>query len=173
VPVTVNVVVVFGATETEVPLSDPGIQVYVLAFAPVSVVASPSQIADEDAEAVTEGSVFTTTETVDVFEQPLTSVPVTVYVVVAFGVTETEVPLSDPGIQVYVLALAPVSVVASPSQIVDEDAEAVTDGGVFTVTVIVAVFEQPGPFVPVTVYVVVDAGETVTDEPESEPGIQV
>jgi len=173
VPVTVNVVLVFGETETEVPLSDPGIQLYVFAFAPVSVVASPSQIVDADADAVTDGSVFTTTETVVVFEQPFASVPVTVYVVFVFGATKTEVPLSDPGIQLYVFAFAPVSVVASPSQIVGADAEAATAGNVFTVTVIVAVFEHPGPFVPVTVYVVVADGETVTEEPVNDPGIHV
>jgi len=151
VPVTVYVVFAFGVTGTEVPLSDPGIQLYVDAPEPVSVVVLPSQIVDNDADAATVGSVLTTTATVDVFVQPLTSVPVTVYVVLAFGVTGTEVPLSDPGIQLYVDAPPPVSVVELPSQIVDNDADAVTVGSVFTVTVIVAVFEHPGPFVPVTV----------------------
>ena len=48
--------------------------------------------------AVTVGRVNTVIATVDVFTQPLASVPVTVYVVFAEGETETVVPLNDPGI---------------------------------------------------------------------------
>lgn len=65
------------------------------------------------------------------------------------------------------------SVVLLPAQIVVDDAVAVTVGFGFTVITMVAVFEQPGAFVPVTVYVVVLAGVTVTVEPLSDPGIQV
>lgn len=82
---------------------------------------------------------------------PLAEVPVTVYVVVAVGFTVTEVPLRDPGIQVYVLAPEPVRVVELPEQTVVEDAEADTTGLLLTVTVTVVVLLHPGPSLPVTV----------------------
>lgn len=65
------------------------------------------------------------------------------------------------------------STVVSFAQIVDALAEAFTFGSDATETVTVAVLLHPGPFVPVTVYVVVDAGLTTTDEPVNDPGIQV
>ena len=65
------------------------------------------------------------------------------------------------------------SVVNPPAQIVGLDAVAVTVGVGVTVTVTTAVFEQPGPTVPVTVYVVVLAGETLTEDPFRLPGIQL
>jgi len=49
----------------------------------------------------------------------------------------------------------------------------VTDGKGLTVIVLVAVLLQPAVLVPVTVYVVVLEGLTVTDVPVNEPGIQV
>jgi len=52
------------------------------------------------------------------------------------------------------------------------DADAETEGAVFTVTVTLAVDEQPAADVPVTVYTVVDEGETFTDVPAKVPGIQ-
>lgn len=67
----------------------------------------------------------------------------------------------------------PVSVVLPPVQIDPLDAVAVTAGDAFTVMVRVAVDVQPLAAVPVTVYVVVVAGETVTGEPVSDPGIQL
>jgi hypothetical protein len=51
------------------------------------------------------------------------------------------------------------------------DAVAVTVGVVLTVTSCVDVLVQPFAAVPVTVYVVVVVGETVTGEPDSDPGI--
>lgn len=91
---------------------------------------------------------------------------------VTVGETVTVVPVNDPGIQVYVVAPFAVSVVLLPEQIVALEAETVTVGEGFTVIKRVAVPEQP-PEVPVTVYVVVVAGETVIDVPVSDPGIQV
>lgn len=121
----------------------------------------------------TVGPALTLTLTVDVFEHPFTSVPVTVYVVVEAGASVTGDPLSEPGIQPYVDAPLPVSITASPWQIVAFDAEAVTVGKLLTVTVTVAVAEHPGPLSPVTVYVVVDDGLTTTDDPLMLPGIHV
>lgn len=59
-----------------------------------------------------------------------------------------------------------------PAQIEELPAVAVTVGEGFTVMSCVAVAVQPA-VVPVTVYVVVIAGETVTGFPESDPGIHV
>ena len=53
------------------------------------------------------------------------------------------------------------SVLEPSEQIVPCDAVAVTFGEVLTETVTDAVFEQPLEFVPVTEYVVVEAGFTV------------
>ena len=50
---------------------------------------------------------------------------------------------------------------------------AVTVGCAPTITATVCVPVQPFAAVPVTVYVVVDAGVVVTGEPESDPGIQL
>lgn len=94
----------------------------------VIVVEFPEQMVVLVAEVVTVGVGLTVTNTVPVFEQPAPTVPVTVYVVVVVGETVTEVPLSDPGIQVYVVAPLPVSVVLFPEQIVAGEAVAVTVG---------------------------------------------
>jgi hypothetical protein len=90
---------------------------------------------------LTFGAGFTEMETVAVFEHPLTSVPVTVYVVFAVGLTVTEAPLKLPGIQLYVLAPDAVSVAGEPWQIIPLDAVAVRTigGATFTNTVSVAV----------------------------------
>ena len=65
-----------------------------------------------------------------------------------------------------------VSVVLLPLQIAGEAAVAVTVGAVPTVIITVLLLVQPFAAVPTTVYVVVDAGVTVTEEPASEPGFQ-
>ena len=87
--------------------------------------------------------------------------------------TVTGVPGNDPGIQLYVDAPVAVSVVDCAVQIVGEDAAAVTVGNGFTVIVRVAVDVQPFAAVPVTVYVVVVAGETVIGDPGIDPGFQL
>ena len=72
------------------------------------------------------------------------------------------------------LALFPMSVEDAPEHIVGLEATAETFGKGFTVTETLAVLEQPVVvFVPVTVYVVVAVGETVTEVPLNEPGIHV
>lgn len=125
-----------------------------------------------EADALTEGSAFTFTLTVDVFEHPFASVPVTVYVVADEGASVTVAPFSDPGIQSYDAAPLPVSVTEFPIQMSVAEAEALTDGSAFTTTATVEVFEHPFISVPVTVYVVDEAGASVTVDPLSDPGIQ-
>jgi hypothetical protein len=66
-----------------------------------------------------------------------------------------------------------VRVTLLPVQMLVLEAEMVTVGEGFTVMVRVAVFVHPLAEVPVTVYVVVVVGETVTVVPVSEPGIQL
>jgi len=73
-----------------------------------------------------------------------------VYVVVDVGVTLMEL-VSCPVLQLYVEAPQAVSVELSPAHIVAGDAVALTVGLAFTVTVTLAVFEQPFVAVPVTV----------------------
>lgn len=64
----------------------------------VSVTGLPKQAVICDALAVTTGVVFTVTVTVRVSVQ-VPVVPTTVYVVVAAGVTVTELPVRFPGCQ--------------------------------------------------------------------------
>lgn len=73
----------------------------------------------------------------------------------------------------YVVAPDAVSVVELPEQIVVFDAVVVTVGVVLTVINCVVVLVQPLAAVPVTVYVVVVVGETVTGLPVNDPGIQL
>jgi len=105
-------------------------------------------------------------------EQPATDVPVTVYTVVDVGETFTDVPVEFPGIQEYVDAPEPVSVLLCPSQIAAGEAVAPTTGMGLTVTVTVEVPLHPAADKPVTVYTVVAVGQTLTVVPASVPGIQ-
>jgi uncharacterized protein with GYD domain len=170
VPTTVYVVVLAGETVTVVPLRLPGFHTYVDAPFAVSVVEDPVQIDDVPAVAVTVGVPTTVTVTVLVLVQPFDAVPTTVYVVVLVGETVTVVPVRLPGFHTYVAPPLPVSVVLLPVQMVPLAADDVMVGVVFTVMVRVDVFVQPFAFVPVTVYVVVVAGETVTVVPLRLPG---
>jgi hypothetical protein len=160
-----------GVTVTGDPLIAPGFQVYVEAPVPVRVEVLPEQMVGLLAVAVTVGEGLTVISCVVVEEQP--DVPVTVYVVVVAGETVTEVPVSAPGFHVYVVAPEAVIVVEVPEQIVALDAVTVTVGVGLTVTVTVCVEVQPFAAVPVMVYVVVDAGETVTVAPDNGPGSQL
>jgi len=162
VPVTVYVLVEAGLTLIDVP-DVPVLHAYVLAPDPVRVELLPAQILPGDAEAVTVGIGDTVTETEAVFEQPAEDVPVTVYVVVDVGVTESEVP-DPPVLQLYVFAPEAVNVELFPMQIPEGDADALTVGSGFTVTVAVAVPVPPDGAVPVTVYVVVLDGLTDIDD---------
>ena len=140
---------------------------------PATVTELPTQMVVVAGVTVRFGKAVTEIAIVPLSVHPFAAVPVTVYVVFAVGETETLVPESDPGIHVYVTPPLPVSVVGLPEQTVSVDAVAVTFGTALTVTVTVAVFEHPGAFVPVTVYVVVTVGVTVTVAPVSDPGIQL
>lgn len=115
--------------------------------------------------------VFTVTTTVCVEEQ-VPAVPVTVYVVVEVGDTDTLVPVRLPGCQVYEAAPPPVSVTVPPVQMVPCEVVAVTVGVEATATAKVCVLVQP-LVVPVTVYVVFELGATARLEPGKLPGIQV
>ena len=81
---------------------------------------------------------------------------------VAAGVTVVEAPV-PPELQEYVLAPAAEIVAVAPVHMVA--GVVVTVGKGLTVTTTVAVFVQPAAEVPVTVYVVVAAGETVVEAP--------
>lgn len=135
-----------------------------LAPTAVSVVEPPGQIINGVAVMAITGFAFTVTATLAVAEHPFPLVPVTVYVVDTFGLTTILAPVC-PVFHVYVLAPTAVSVVDSPSQITDGDAEALTEAEPLTNTVTVAVVEQPF-FVPVTLYVVVAVGLTVILAPD-------
>ena len=71
-------------------------------FAPldVKVAVPPTQIADEDVVAVKVGIALTVKFIVLVLEHPDALVAVTVYIVVAVGVTATDAPINAPGFQV-------------------------------------------------------------------------
>jgi len=88
---------------------------------------------DGDADADTDGGVFTVTVTDADFVHPAVFVPVTVYVVELLGVTVILDPL-PPVDQVYVSAPLAVSIELCPGHMDDGDADADTVGGVFTVT---------------------------------------
>jgi hypothetical protein len=72
-----------------------------------------------------------------------------------------------------VLAPLAVNTELSPLHIADGLAVAATDGNGFTVTLTVAVPVHPAVLVPVTVYVVVEVGDTVLLEPLPKPPDQL
>lgn len=79
------------------------------------------------------------------------------------------------GDQLYVQppVVVPTNVTLPPGQMDDAAGVTVSVGAGFTVIARVPVPVQPAALVPVTVYVVVAAGETVTGLPDNEPGIHV
>jgi hypothetical protein len=88
------------------------------------------------------GSGVTTRLTVLVDVQLNALAPVNVYVVVTDGDTETVVPMSAPGFQVYESAPDPVSVALLPAQILVGLAVAVSVGTGFTINARVPVLEH-------------------------------
>lgn len=125
---------------------------------------------------VTVGKLFTVTVPVAVELQPFAS-PVTVYVVVLVGVAVTVAPVVEANVgsavQIYPVAPLAVSVADCPTQIAVLFTVTTGKGVTVTVTVAVPVHEF---VVPITVYVVVEAGLAVTVEPVVEesvaPGLQ-
>jgi hypothetical protein len=89
----VYVVVALGVTVLLAPLPNPPDQLYVFAPLAVNTEVAPLHIAAGLAVAVTVGNGLTVTLTVAVPEHPAVLVPVTVYVVVALGVTVLLAPL--------------------------------------------------------------------------------
>jgi hypothetical protein len=131
----------------------------------------PAQIDVGEANAVTVGLGFTDTlTTADEVQVPFA--PITVYVVLAEGLTTTLAPVKLPGFQVYEAAPDAVKVVCAPAQITVGLALAVTVGFGLTVRASVLVLVQL-LVVPVTVYIVVEEGDTVTLDPVRFPGFQV
>jgi hypothetical protein len=90
------------------------------------------------------------------------------------GVTYTVlvVALPAPALQVYVLAPLAVSKLESPEQMVGGDADALTVGDAFTVTMNVTESMQT-PFAPISVYVVVPPGVTTVLVVFAPPGDHV
>jgi hypothetical protein len=142
---------------------------------PVIVVEPPTHMVEFVTVVPTVGRGLTIIVRVAVLVQPVAVVvPVTVYVVVATGDTVIAAVVIPPGCQLYVLALAAVMVVDPPIQMAEELTLVVTFGNGFTIIVRVAVLVQPvAVVVPVTVYVVVAAGETVIAAVVIPPGCQL
>ncbi len=99
-------------------MPNPPDQLYVLAPLAVNTDVAPLHIEVGEAAAVTVGNEFTVTLTVVVPVQPAALVPVTVYVVVALGVTVLLAPLPKLFDQLYVLAPLAVNTEVSPLHIV-------------------------------------------------------
>jgi hypothetical protein len=93
--------------------------------------------------------------------------------VVVAGDTFMVVPVNDPGCQLYVDAPVPVILVLPPAQMVALVTVVPTLGNAFTVMSRVAVALHPLAPVPVTVYVVVLAGDTLMVVPVNDPGCQL
>lgn len=160
-----------GVITMLVPVKDPGIQVYVVAPLPVNVAELPEQTAVDVVAIFTVGLGFTINEIVRVFVQiPL--VPLTVYVVVVVGVTIILFPVIEAGNQVYVVAPLAVRVAEFPKQTAVGVLMMLMVGLGLTIKFTVRV-ELHNPLNPVTVYVVVLVGLTVTVPPVNDPGIHV
>jgi hypothetical protein len=150
----------------------PGFQVYVDAPLAFKVAELPAQIFVADGETDKVGKEFTVILTVCVLLQLNEFVPLTVYVVVTVGETTTLLPVKAPGFHVYVDAPFAVRLLDWPAQIVGLEATAVTVGKGFTIRFRICE-EIQMPFAPVTEYVVVIVGLTITLLAVKAPGFQV
>ena len=126
---------------------------------PASKITLPSHCIKSGPSKIT-GSAFTDIIRLAVLIHPLTSVPVTTYVLVTIGTKGTVSIILL--FQTYVDAPAPVSVTLPPAQITADELVAVTIGRAFTVTIVIAVSIQPLASVPVTIYVAVAGGTKAT-----------
>jgi len=171
VPVTTYKVLAVGATISTAK-EPPVLQRYDAAPDAVRVSATPAHNTVEDALMKTCGKAFTLTTTVSTLEQPLMSVPETVYAVVTDGITTSDCAV-PPVLHAYVSAPLAVKVSLVAKQMFPDVALAVTTGRLFTGKVNVSELTQPLASVPVTVYVVVAPGVSVTLEPTRLPGCQL
>ncbi len=166
-------VVVVGVTTTLVPVKFPGFHVYDAAPVPVSVELDPAQMLVGEDVAVTVGLVLTFKFTVAVPIHPNVFVPVTEYVDVTVGVTTIVEPVKAPGFHVYVEPPVAVKVAEVPLQISVGLIVAEIVGLGLTVKVTVCVLVHPRVVVPITEYVVVVVGVTITLVPVKAPGFHV
>jgi hypothetical protein len=117
-------------------------------------VLAPTQIVATLAVIDAVGNGLTVTTTWSVFTQPLASVPVTVYVVVAVGeaVTLAVFVALKPvdGLHTYVAAPLATKLVDDPSQIAASFPAATTGNGFTPIVVTALVAEQPSALVTVT-----------------------
>ncbi len=138
----------------------------------MSVAHKPAQTTVGLEVTLTVGRGLTTRVTVRVPVQPDVD-PITVYVVVTVGLTETGFPVRLPGFHEYVAAPVADNAAVAPRQMAVGLAEAVTVGFGTTLTIAVVRPMHPSALVPLTVYVVVEPGETFWLEPIRFPGFQV
>ena len=121
---------------------------------------------------VTTGKGLTVKVTSEVLEHPFISVPVIQYVVVMPGLAAIVVPVSDDnpvgGFQIYVAAPRAVSIIELPKQTTGAEGSIVITGNGLTVIKAEEVLVQPFRSVPVTIYVEVATGFTVTVIPVSD-----
>src|ERR1017187_9358638 len=107
--------------------------------------------------------------------QPMSSVPVTVYCVLAVGLAITEEPVSELsaelGDQVKAIAPLAVSIVENPEQIIAL-VETLIVGNELISTVISVVPLQPLMSEPVTVYCVLSGGLAITLDPVAEDNLK-
>jgi hypothetical protein len=143
-------VVAVGDTTTLVPVKLPGFQVYVCAPLAVRLAELPTQMEGADAERLMVGVGFKSKETVCVEIQPNADAPVTVYTVVAVGVTMAALPVNALGFHVYDAAPLAVSVELKLGQTAVGEAAAVIVGLPLIINCTVEVALQPA-VVPVTV----------------------
>jgi hypothetical protein len=168
VPVTEYVVVAIGLTVTLGFVPKPLDQLNVvpgISELTIKSELSPRQISDGVALAVIFGNGWTVTVTVAVPVQPSGVVPVTEYVVVVVGLTVKFEFVPNPLDQLNIVpGISELTIKSelSPRQISIGSADAVIFGNGWTVTVTSAVPVQPSFVVPVTEYVVVAIGLTVT-----------
>lgn len=114
--------------------------------------------------AATSGCVLTVTVTVSCAEQPLLSLPVTMYVVVVAGLAMGlgQLVQLSPVAGVHVKVSAPVASNVTPMPLhIAVSPPAATTGRGLTVTLTVSRAEQLLPLVPVTIYMVVVVGLAV------------
>jgi hypothetical protein len=108
-----------------------------------------------------------------VFKHPKPLVPLTVYTVVAVGVTTIVEPGMPPGFQMYDTPPLAVRVTEVPAQTLLLVLVTLSVGSGFTVTFRTVAAVHPATLVPVTEYEVLIVGESTTLLPVNAPGFHV